>query len=300
MRAVLVTTLLPIAAAVAGPALAEPVVTSVAPQRVALTVYRAAYGRGAIDLRWLGGFAQVTETRRIALPRGRATLRFEGVADGIVPASAVIDGLPGGVVEKNRDLRLLSPAALVDGTLGRQVTLTRTDRATGRTSSESATIVAGPHPGVVLRTTTGIETLRCSGLPERLSFAGVPAGLSSKPVLSVTTISPTARTVTVRLSYIASDFDWRAAYVATLAPDGRTLDLFAWLTLANGNAGAFAHADVAAVAGTLNRVYTPQLRAAVGALSLRCYPLGTTTSDLAAMASAEIIVTGARVMRDMA
>jgi hypothetical protein len=127
LRAVLVTTLLPIAAAVAGPALAEPVVTSAAPQRVALTVYRAAYGRGAIDLRWLGGFAQVTETRRIALPRGRATLRFEGVADGIVPASAVIDGLPGGVVEKSRDLRLLSPAALVDGTLGRQVTLTRTD-----------------------------------------------------------------------------------------------------------------------------------------------------------------------------
>ena len=47
--------------------------------------------------------------------------------------------------------------------------------------------------------------------------------------------TPIARTVTVRLTYLASGFDWRASYVGTLTPDGRALDLFAWLTLANGN-----------------------------------------------------------------
>ncbi|UUL84034.1 DUF4139 domain-containing protein [Sphingomonas qomolangmaensis] len=288
-----------LAATAASPAAAQPVVTSAAPQRIALTVYRAPGGNGAIDLRFLGGFALVTETRRVALPRGAAVLRFEGVAEGIVPVSAVVDGLPGGVVEKNRDARLLSPASLVDGSLGRQVTLTRTNRATGRKTSEEATIVAGPTPGVVLRTATGIETLRCSGLPEGLSYGGVPAGLSSKPVLSIATVSPVARTVTVRLSYLASGFDWRASYVATLAADQRSLDLFAWLTLANGNAGIFPNAEVAAVAGRLNRIYTPSLRAAVGALSLTCYPLGTTTSNLRKREfepAEEIIVTGGRVM----
>ncbi|UZK70564.1 hypothetical protein OKW76_05880 [Sphingomonas sp. S1-29] len=291
--------LLLLAATAASPAAAQPVVTSAAPQRVALTVYRAPGGSGAINLRFLGGFALVTETRRVALPRGAAVLRFEGVAEGIVPVSAVVDGLPGGVVEKNRDARLLSPASLVDGSLGRQVTLTRTNRATGRKTSEDATIVAGPTPGVVLRTATGIETLRCSGLPEGLSYGGVPAGLSSKPVLSIATVSPVARTVTVRLSYLASDFDWRASYVATLAADQRSLDLFAWLTLANGNAEIFPNAEVAAVAGRLNRIYTPSLRAAVGALSLTCYPLGTTTSNLRKREfepAEEIIVTGSRVM----
>lgn len=290
---------LALAATAASAAVAQPVVTSAAPQRVALTVYRAPGGSGAIDLRFLGGFALVTETRRVALPRGAAVLRFEGVAEGIVPVSAVVDGLPGGVVEKNRDARLLSPASLVDGTLGQQVTFTRTDRATGRRTSEDATIVAGPTPGVVLKTAAGIETLRCSGLPEGLSYGGVPAGLSSKPVLSIATVSPVARTVTVRLSYLASGFDWRASYVATLAADQRSLDLFAWLTLANSNAEIFADADVAAVAGRLNRIATPSLRAAVGALSLTCYPLGTTTSDLRrqAFAPAEaIIVSGSRVM----
>ncbi|WP_375419731.1 DUF4139 domain-containing protein [uncultured Sphingomonas sp.] len=282
------------------PAVAQDrVVTSPAASDVALTVYRAPYGKGAIDLQSLGGFALVTETRRVRLPRGASVLRFEGVAEGIVPVSAVIDGLPGGVIEKNRDARLLSPASLVDGTLGRQVTLTRTDRATGRAVSEEATIVAGPEPGIVLRTSAGIETLRCAGLPERLTFDGVPAGLSSKPVLSVATVSPVARTVTLRLSYLASGFDWRASYVATVAADDRSLDLFAWLTLANGNPEAFADAQVNAVAGRLNRVFTPALQAAAGALSLRCYPLGTTTSDLRTTRfreADEIVVTAARMM----
>lgn len=258
----------------------DPVVISPGPDHVALTLYRAPDGNGAIDLRWLGGFALVTETRRLRLPAGPATVRFEGVAEAIVPVSAIIDGLPGGTIEKNRDARLLSPASLVDGTLGRQVTLTRTERTTGKAVSETATIVAGPDPGVILRTTKGIETLRCSGLPERLAFPAVPDGLSSKPVLSVRTSTPSARTVTVRLSYLASGFDWRASYVATLAVDGRTLDLFAWLTLANANPQAFADADVQAVAGRVNRAATPDFAAAAAALRLVCYPLGTTTSDL--------------------
>lgn len=281
--------------------LASTIVTSPAPDRVALTVYRAP-GGGVLDLSYLQGFALVTETRRVALPRGAAVLRLEGVAEGIVPVSAVIDGLPGSVIEKNRDARLLSPAALVDGTLGRQVTLTRTDRATGRQVSEVATIVAGPRPGVVLRTRAGIEALRCSGLPERLDYSGVPVGLSAKPVLSVATESPAARTVTVRLSYLASGFDWRASYVATQAPNGRTLDLFAWLTLANGNPEGFAAAEVNAVAGRLNRVWTAAMPREVGTLRLSCYPLGN-TSDIPQQSAGEtdeIIVTARRVSAPMA
>ena len=298
MRALL--TVLPALIAIgAAPLPAIPgVVTSPAPATVALTVYRSPYGRGAMNLGYLQGFALVTETRRIAVPKGASTLRFEGVAEGIVPVSAVVEGLPGGVLEKNRDARLLSPAALVDGTLGRTVTLTRTDRATGRRVSEQATIIAGPAKGVVLKTRAGIETLRCSGLPERLSFAGVPGGLSAKPVLSVSTVSPVARTVTVKLSYLASGFDWRSSYVATVAPDGRTLDLFAWLTLANANPERFPDAQLSAVAGRLNRVWTPGLERAVAALSLSCYPLGTTTSDLPEETFEEaddIVVTGSRM-----
>ena len=283
------------------PAAAQvPVVVAQAPARLSVTVYRDPdRDRRALDLRYLGGFALVTEQRRVRLPKGPAVIRFEGVAEGIVPVSAIVEGLPGGTVEKNRDARLLSPAALVDGTLGRRVTLTRTDRATGRQVLEDATIVAGPSPGVVVRTRSGVEALRCSGLPERLGFPGVPAGLSPEPVLSVATHSPAARTVTVSLSYLASGFDWQASYVATLDQAANRLRLFAWATLANGNRQRFAEAEVQAVAGRLNRSGFERIATAAAGLRLSCFPLGTTTSDLREDAfepADEIVVTGSRMM----
>jgi hypothetical protein len=58
----------------------------------------------------LEGFALITETRTVHLPAGLSRLRFEGVADGIEPASAIVTGLPEGVIEKNRDAKLLSPS----------------------------------------------------------------------------------------------------------------------------------------------------------------------------------------------
>jgi hypothetical protein len=170
---------------------------------------------------------------------------------------------------------------------------------TGRRREEEATIVAGPTPGVVLRTAAGIETLRCSGLAESLRFPRVPADLSAKPVLSVTTTTPVARTATVTLSYLTSGFDWSASYVARVAADGRTLDLFAWLTLANGNPETFATADVQAVAGRLNRTSFAAIQRQAGELRLACYPLGTTTSDLREQQLPifeDIVVTGSRMV----
>ncbi len=264
---------------VAAPAAGQ-VVTSPAPEAVSVTVYRAPHrGRDAIDLHWLGGFALITEARTVRLPAGRVTLRFEGVADGIVPVSAIVTGLPGGVVEKNRDARLLSPAALIDGSLGRRVTLHRTDRLSGRVREEEAVLVSGTEGGVVIRTAEGVETLGCSGLGESVRYPRLPDGLSAKPVLSVETVSRAPVTARVTLSYLASEFDWSASYVARVSADGRTLDLLAWMTLANGNAQEFPGASVQAVAGRLNHQQTRYLRY-TAPLRLQCYPLGTTTSDL--------------------
>ena len=92
-----------------------------------------------------------------------------------------------------------------------------------------------------------IEALRCSGLPETIVYDEVPQGLSATPTLSVDTESPSPATVTAQLSYLASDFDWAANYVVRLAEDGKSYDLFAWLTLANGNGESFADAQTQAV-----------------------------------------------------
>ncbi|HEX8309097.1 MAG TPA: hypothetical protein VF645_11845 [Allosphingosinicella sp.] len=301
IRAILVL-LLSGAAATAGAA--PPVATSPGPVSVAVTVYRAP-GRGAdeaMNLRWLNGFALVTETRRISIPAGESDVRFEGVAGGILPESAIVSGFPKGVVEKNQDAWLLSPASLLDAALGRRVNLRRTSLSTGAVRRTEAVVRSGAGGAVVLETPDGIESLRCDGLPSTLVYDRVPAGLSAKPTLSVRVRSPRAVRAAVTLSYIASGFDWQADYVARLSPDGASMDLFAWLTLANGDETGFRQADTQAVAGRINRsAYSPQ-RPQAPPLVLRCWPSGTTTSDLVEQEfeKEEIVVTGSRMMMDLA
>src|SRR5882724_3544897 len=64
------------------------------PSDLIVTVYRApSREAGSINLDDLRGFALISETRTVHLPAGKSRLRFEGVADGVEPASAIITGL---------------------------------------------------------------------------------------------------------------------------------------------------------------------------------------------------------------
>jgi hypothetical protein len=259
--------------------LAEP------PSDLTVTVYRAPYRNGgSIDLDDLQGFALVSETRTVHLPAGRSRLRFEGVADGIEPASAIVTGFPGGVIEKNRDARLLSPAALVASTLGKPVELLRTIRKTGKTERLTGTLLSDAEGGVVFKSAQGIEALRCSGLPETFGFEPV-SGLSARPTLSVEVRSPSAQTKQVTLSYLSSGFDWAADYSATLSDDGKSIDLGAWVTLANANGVGFPSAHTQVVAGTVNRESGEEEVEPIDIgepILAQCWPRGS-TSDIPMM-----------------
>ncbi|WP_430417736.1 DUF4139 domain-containing protein [Parasphingorhabdus sp.] len=261
---------------------AQQLVVSDKPEDVSITIYRAPdRGDRAINANWPQGYALITETRTINLPAGEAMIRFEGVSEGMFPESAIVTGLPDGVREKNRDARLLSPQGLVDAYLKRRVSITRTVKATGKSRTQNVFITAGPGGGVIFESEDGFEALRCTGLPERMIFAKVPAGLSAKPTLSILTTSQRAMTATLSLTYLASGFDWQANYVATVKqrkPGERTkMDLFAWLTVANGGNQSFENANMMAIAGEPNRERRGnQARPTGGGLEIRCWPMQRT------------------------
>lgn len=285
-------------------------VTAGAPFDVSVTVYRDPdRDEGGFDLDYLGGFAFITESRRIQLRPGEQTLRFEGVADGIEPVSAIVTGLDSGVIEKNRDAMLLSPSALVEAAAGRedQVGLVRTDPATGVTTRTPGKIRAAEN-GVVFESADGIEALRCSGLPETVEFEQSASGLSSTPTLSVRTRVTEPVDAVIQLSYLARGFDWSADYVADRTP-GSTLKLGAWVTLANGNGVSFPNARVQIVAGKLNREtgYVEPIDMG-GEIFANCWPQGTTSDSATPVyldfakggfLDDQIVVTGARVAMAM-
>lgn len=266
----------------AGPLAAQQLVVSDKPEDVAITIYRAPdRGDAPINANWPQGYALITETRTVRLPAGDSLVRFEGVSEGMFPESAIVTGLPDGVREKNRDARLLSPQGLIDAYLKREVSITRTNHVTGLSRTQNVFITAGPDGGVIFQSEEGFEALRCTGLPERMTFAKLPPGLSAKPTLSILTTSQTAMTVKLTLTYLASGFDWQANYVATVKqrePDETAkMDLFAWLTVANGGNQSFENANMMVIAGEPNRERQDnQLRPTGGSLQFRCWPMQRT------------------------
>lgn len=260
----------------------DAVIVSPAPGKVGVTIYRdpSRTGADAMNLDALNSFALITETRTVDIPPGVVTIRFEGVASGIIPQSAIILGAPVG--EKNRDAALLSQRGLLDAFTGQRVILKRTDPATGKTVEEPATIRSAPDR-VIVQTARGFEAMYCSGLNQTLLFGGVPRTLSATPVLSMTTKPQEGGRRTITLAYLARNFDWNANYIGQLSPDATELDLFAWLTMASGDDTSFVDAQAAAVAGKVNRVdgsqdgesgESPYLSRSYG-----CWPMATTSTD---------------------
>jgi len=251
-----------------------------APEAISVTVYRDPYrASGSMDLDQLAGFALITETRVVHVQPGENWVRFEGVADGIEPESALVTGIDGAIIEKNRDAAVLSPAALARAALGKPVVLTRSMPGTGRVERVPGTIASDADGGVTFKSAQGIEGLRCSGLPENLSFDGTE-GLRAHPTLSVRIRATREVSATATLSYLARGFDWAANYTAMLAADERSMDLGAWVTLANGNGTGFPRAHAQVVAGVVNHDSGAVDPVDIGgAIIADCWPRGSTSDQ---------------------
>ncbi|MBS0409992.1 MAG: DUF4139 domain-containing protein [Proteobacteria bacterium] len=274
-------------AVLAGPALGADIASPKA-DAVAVTIYRD----GPADTERLRdveaddtqGLAMVVEQRSVDLPAGRSRVKFQGVADGIIPESAAVEGLPGAVVERDFDYDLLGPGAILKRFVGRSVRIVRTNPKTGKATEETAILRSGPG-GIVLDIAGRIEALHCSGGPEKLVFDEVPADLADKPTLSALVDVPAAGRYTVRVSYLTVRLDWSADYVARMSRDGRSLALSGWITLANRSSMNFANAPTAVVAGNLSRVEVELPEVSTPTVDLECWPLGT-THDARALAAA--------------
>ncbi|HEY0413966.1 MAG TPA: DUF4139 domain-containing protein [Allosphingosinicella sp.] len=206
--------------------------------------------------------ALVQDTRQIDLPAGRTRQEFPGVSGRISPETVTLAGQGVGIVEQNFDFDLLSPSKLMEKAVGEEVTLIRTNPATGAELRERAKVLA-VNGGVVLQIGPRIEVLRDDGLPVRVVFDRVPENLRPRPTLSVTVDSTRAGARPVTLSYLTRGMGWKADYVALFDEQAGTMDVQGWVTLTNTTGTTFDNADTLLVAGDVgngNGGYRPSMR----------------------------------------
>jgi hypothetical protein len=161
------------------------------------------------------------------------------------------------------------------------VTLLRTDKKTGKLQQMLAgTVLSDAEGGVVFQDRGGYRGAALLGAAGDFPVHRRTTDLAASPTLSVQVRSPAPATATVTLSYLARGFDWAADYVATLSADGKTMDLGAWVTLANGNGVGFPDAHTQVVAGRVNRESGEVEPLDIGAAILaQCWPRGSTSDQ---------------------
>lgn len=208
-------------------------------QQVAVTIYNE-------------NLALIKDQRRVSLGKGTNRLAWRDVSARIMPETALLRSLAGGeglvLLEQNFDFDLLTPQKLLEKYVGQNVTVIRTNPATGVEVSETA-MVLSTNGGVVLKFADRIET----GLPGRLAFRAVPDNLRDRPTLVISFKAPAEGERVIELSYLTAGLSWRADYVAELGAADERLDLSGWVTLTNISGSSYPNARLQLVAGDVNR-----------------------------------------------
>ena len=198
--------------------------------------------------------ALIKDRRRVVLDAGTTRLALRDVSAQMQPQTALLRSLdvPHAfhVLEQNFDFDLLTPAKLLEKSVGRSVRIVKTHPMTGAEGVETAQVLAATAGGVVLQVGDRIET----GVPGRIVFDSVPPNLRDRPTLVTELQTATAGPRAVELSYLSSGLAWQADYVAELRADNGSLDLSGWVTLTNRSGTAYPNARLQLVAGDVNRV----------------------------------------------
>lgn len=201
--------------------------------------------------------ALVKDSRKVMLDQDVNRLAWRDVAAQIRPETTLLRNLTAPsqfrLLEQNFDFDLLTPAKLLEKYSGKEITVIRTNSATGSETSETA-IVLSTNEGVVLKFGDRIET----GVPGRLVFSGVPKNLRDKPTLLISLINPSQGKHDLELSYLTHGLSWHADYVAALNETDSLLDLSGLVTLTNQSGIAYHNAGLQLVAGDVNQIQPEQ------------------------------------------
>ena len=146
----------------------------------------------------------------------------------------------------------LSPERLLDKAEGQKVTVVWWAGARkGRERSLTGKVVSSKE-GVLLELEDG-QVVPVDGRA-RYYFSALPPDLVVEPTLKWNVGSFEAVDATLKLSYRAERFAWRADYVVNLADDQGHGDVEGWVTVVNHGDTAFEQAKLQLVAGTVNTV----------------------------------------------
>lgn len=188
----------------------------------------------------------VKDTRKVALKDGSWSVAFEGVAQQMQPETALLQGEGVKVLEQNYEYDLLTPANIIEESIGQTVKAVRVNPANGDLIMEQAEIVNNNYGKPLLKMKYGVV----DNYPGWVAFEQMPSNLRLKPTLVVKLENAQEQNKDLTLNYLTGGLSWSANYVAEINKDD-SLDLQGWVTLNNQSGADYKNAEVQLIAGTI-------------------------------------------------
>lgn len=193
--------------------------------------------------------AFVKDTRRIELPAGKSVIAFEGVASRIKAETAMLLGKDITVLEQNYDYNLLTPANILEESVGETVKTAVTDPETGKDIFDTAEIVTSNYGSPVLKFSYGYETK----FPGRIIYNRLPDNLRTQPTLVISLNNKQTGNQDLELAYLTNGISWKTDYIAEITGKNE-LTLNGWVTLQNNSGTDYKDAKVQLIAGNINQI----------------------------------------------
>ena len=209
----------------------------------------------------LPGYGVVRETRPITLEKGENTLRFADVAAGIDPTTVAFQSLTDpatAVLEQNYEYDLVSPDKLLEKYVGKTVKLRRSASGGegGKEEVIEGELLANDGGNLVMKAGGQVRVIARQGISEiALADAG---GLITQPTLVWKLSTDAGGKQMARVTYQTDGLTWRADYSFVVAPDDKSVDVSAWVTLLNESGKSYPDAALKLVAGDVQRIQPPQ------------------------------------------
>ena len=202
--------------------------------------------------------ALVQDKRTVNLNKGQNVISFAGVSDRLIPESALIKTEKLQVLEQNFNFDLMTPANLLEKSIGETVKAVWENSATGEQVQEDALLLAVHNGKPVLKMKSGIEV----DFPGRVILNKIPQNITATPTFSVLAAAENTAQEEVALNYLTTGLSWQADYVGLLSKDENTLNCDAFITLTNSLKTDFKNAAVRVLVGEVAQTHvTPRVAA---------------------------------------
>ncbi len=222
-------------------------------QDISLTIYN-------------GGRALIRDSRNFTLSKPSREIAFMDVAQNIMAQTVAIKGLD--VQEQNYDFDLLSPQALVEKNIGKNVRIARRSSETGETLEWVEGKILSTNGGVILQMKDGSLESLANNASYHMVFDQIPENLRSSPTLSLTLFDDIQGQQQVEMTYLSGGLSWQSDYVLQLDASEKQATLDSWITLKNQSGISYRDAQLQLMAGDIN-MQAPQPRLMMRANAMR-------------------------------